>query len=348
MIILNVVKTKQRIVYWDLLKIIACFCVIVNHTNSFIFNSTQPSLLWFISVIYYLISKIAVPIFILVTGCTLLNKTDTYKKALHRFMKIILVIVLFSFMFYIVDIFIFDLGDFNLIDFLVKLVREPYTGSYWYLYTYAGIVLMMPILQKVVKALNKKDLIFYIVISLIFFGIYPMLVKYFPDVMITSYFELPLINMYVCLLFIGYYIGNYVKCDKKLMIIAIALFFCSIGVNTILIYNEYLIDAHGYYVFFDNKFIVTTIIASVSVFYIVKCISISDIISKYINKIGKYTFGIYLLSDFFILHLYKLQVFLMNHFYAIFAILLFEIIVFICGMIGVFIIKKIPYLKKII
>lgn len=51
-------KAKQeKIVYIEILRIIACFLVIVNHTNSKIFLNSQIGDRWFASITYFLYVK---------------------------------------------------------------------------------------------------------------------------------------------------------------------------------------------------------------------------------------------------------------------------------------------------
>lgn len=44
---------------FDILRILACFLVIVNHTNSEVFLGMNPSLTWALSLAYFYFSKIA-------------------------------------------------------------------------------------------------------------------------------------------------------------------------------------------------------------------------------------------------------------------------------------------------
>ena len=76
---------KERICYIDLLRIIACFFVIVNHTNSQIFQNRAPTLTWFVSLTYFFFSKAAVPVFIMISGYTMLSRQETHEKAFSRF-----------------------------------------------------------------------------------------------------------------------------------------------------------------------------------------------------------------------------------------------------------------------
>ncbi|MDE6107380.1 MAG: hypothetical protein K2F83_01730, partial [Oscillospiraceae bacterium] len=61
-------KTAGRLCYIEFIRIAACFLVYVNHTNSDIFYNRTPSLTWFLSLTYFFISKIAMPLFLLIMG----------------------------------------------------------------------------------------------------------------------------------------------------------------------------------------------------------------------------------------------------------------------------------------
>lgn len=89
---------NDRIGYIELLRIIACFLVIVNHTNSVIFLNNTPHVpLWWYSVGIFLLSRIAVPIFIMITGATILSKRENYKKSLKRVFRVIGAVIIFFF-----------------------------------------------------------------------------------------------------------------------------------------------------------------------------------------------------------------------------------------------------------
>ncbi len=70
----------SRKAYIEFLRILACFLVIVNHTAHSIFLLINPSLTWFSSLTWFFISKIAVPIFLFISGALLLKKQDMPRK----------------------------------------------------------------------------------------------------------------------------------------------------------------------------------------------------------------------------------------------------------------------------
>ena len=67
-------KNGTYYMYLDILRIIACFLVIVNHTDSRVFLRTSPSETWFLGLTYFFICKAAVPLFLMISGVLLLRK----------------------------------------------------------------------------------------------------------------------------------------------------------------------------------------------------------------------------------------------------------------------------------
>lgn len=67
----------KRVVYFDVLNILACFCVICLHCNGIVHTYTQTSA-WAQSLAVEVICYWAVPIFFMLTGATLMNYRSKY------------------------------------------------------------------------------------------------------------------------------------------------------------------------------------------------------------------------------------------------------------------------------
>ena len=80
---------KKRESWLDALRITSAFLVIVNHTNSDVFQASSPEYAtWWLSVAWYYLCKIAVPVFVMVSGAVLLPRQDSLRKCLGRFGRI--------------------------------------------------------------------------------------------------------------------------------------------------------------------------------------------------------------------------------------------------------------------
>ncbi len=350
--IIEVIKMKENSkVYLDILRILACFLVIVNHTNSDIFLQMGPSLTWLFSISYFFVCRIAVPLFLMISGCLLLKKEDNYKKSFKRIFRIILVILIFSLIYY-VDYCYKSKTSFDLIEYLKLIYQQHITNAFWYLYTYLGLLIMLPILQPIVKRLSQKKLMYFLGISFLFLGTMPILIHYFPHLQYDSYFELYLFSPFIGYFIAGYYIDNYIQHTKRNSIYAFIIFIISISISIIFTYFEYRKSYADYYLLFSDIKFIPIILASCSIFYLGKYYfqtGFSLKWNKIIHYLGGLTFGIYLLSDILIEKFWWIYLRLCEiGIHQILSILVLEIIVFLTGGIITVILKKVPFIKKII
>ncbi|NCB06144.1 MAG: hypothetical protein EOM69_11590, partial [Clostridia bacterium] len=212
---------RERSLYVDVLRVIACFLVIVNHTNSRVFQHSDPSqAIWYLSMGYYYLAKTAVPLFVMISGICLLGKDDSPRRALGRFLRMLAVTVLFSYLYYCYH------HDWSFVyatsprAFLESLWDRPATDAFWYLYMYLGLLLCMPLMQRLVKALSKGWLGYFLLVSLGVLGAWPLAQHYFPSLKAPMFFDLPMFGLFLGLLAAGHYLRVYVKTTRRGVLIA--------------------------------------------------------------------------------------------------------------------------------
>lgn len=152
---------KKHYIYLDYVKILACFMVLINHTNSVVFRSTTPSPLWFASISYFFFSKPAVSLFIMASGAVLLSRDSTYGQSMRRVLRIVVILVVFSLLYYAIN----GGGFSGLPAFLPSILHSQATNALWYLYLYIGILFMAPVMRLIVKNACKKDIQYLLLIS---------------------------------------------------------------------------------------------------------------------------------------------------------------------------------------
>lgn len=356
---MSVNNNHKHLIYLNILKIIACFLVISNHTIGMVFTRTTPiSKSWFISISYFCFSKIAVPVFIMVTGALLLCKIDSYKKWLERISRAIIILLIFSSIYYIFNIYIQNNAVFDsvnsIFDFILLIYNRNVTTSFWYLYLYISILITLPFLQRLVSTFDKNMYIIFISISILFLGTMPIILHYKPEYYYSIYINSDFFSTTFGLLITGHFINQYVKYNKKLVLIDCLIILSSIIIIPYLTYLEYLKNSSSY-LFFENREFITVTAPAISTFYLVKCFCEKvNINKKYtidiITHISKCTFCIYLLSDMFLNFLRP--IFYNSDFVEtanpLVAVLIFQVMLFIINLIASSIFLKIPYLNKII
>lgn len=383
----NSIKTASRAVSMrvtglDMYRIIACMLVIINHCNSKVMFQVPPkSLAWFVTVGVFYITKIAVPGFLMIAGYNLLHRLDSWKKTRQRALRIFLVMVVFSLLY-----FAWRSADYGLYEswktipggivwnfakgFVGSLFHNQITDAFWYLYMYLGIMIVLPFLQKLAHAMSKEDFYVLFGIAFIFTCVIPTVAEFVPFFAFTSYFELPIVRSFggsVVYMFIGHYYYAYVmnsaeetggfiektSRDKENYIkTPIWALVCGFVLGFVLNMTISMIEfgATGGESFLNVGEIeyLPLFIESLSMFTLLLKIRYSEWMMKLIGFIAPCTFGIYLFSDFICSQTHMIYYYLCIYMNRLFAVAIQDIVALIIAFGVVWLLRKIPVLRKYI
>lgn len=339
---------NTKLLHIEFMRIVACFLVIVNHTEESLFLERGPSFTWFAGLVYFFICKIAVPVFLMIMGAVLLIKTDPPRKAAKRLLRGIGILVVASAVYYIY--YGTKSGQtLSISDFFEKVFQIRITNAFWYLHLYIGLLCLTPILQKLVKALNKREIEWMLFLSVGVLGAVPLIHLFIPSFGLSWYFTSVLFSTYIGVLICGYYIEKYVVIDCVKFCVSGLLFVLLIFIQTLATYWFYQKDPSTYKYLDDPRFI--TIIGSAICFYImVKYIflkiRVGPRLAKAINYLGSLTFGMYLFSDLVMDLTQPLHQFFREYVHVILAMVFWELIIFaICAVLTAAL-KQVPGFKK--
>lgn len=339
---------KKRILYLDILRIIACLGVIANHTN--IILKRADAALTSVSgaelaggVLYMVLCKMAVTLFLMISGVLLLKRIDSYKKIFQRIFRVGVVLLVFSAGYYM-------MGDYAHTpkDFIMTVTKTNVTTAFWYLYLYLGILVMLPVLQRMVKNFKKMDYWYFFIFAL---GVcsFSFVTEY------NAHFSLPVFATSVGIVMLGYYLNNYVDLEKynfkRFMAAGLAVCAVIVGFLYLYTYRGVMAGSDTAYrlIVYDNVFYVAL---SFCVFLMVKYltlkIEISDKMAKVVTFTGACTFGIYLFSDFIIA---KMMPYFeawadTSNIYMLFVVILLDVSVFAAGFVITAVLKQIPVIKR--
>lgn len=343
--------SSNRKTYIEVMRIIAAFLVIVNHTNSDVFlKMAEPqSFTWFFSLTYFYISKIAVPVFFMIMGGLLLHKIDTPKKSVERVLRMVVVTILFSLVYYIKGNWANPSGM-SVLAFIKMMFTFRATNAYWYIYGYIGLLILLPLMQRMARAFSKKATLYFVTVSMGVMGLIPIIDLFFhvrPHHFITDMF----FAVHLGTVFAGYYIEKYMKINLNTFLAAVIGFISLITfqvVFTVKFYN----DNPENYLQLDNWQFLTITMSALCFYVIFKYMStvvkIKDATAKVLCYLGSLTFGIYLMSDMIMSLTRPLYANLQQDASIMVATIVWEIIIFfICGAITA-VLKFIPGLKKLL
>ena len=346
----NAAETKQ-IDYISLSKILACFSVVILHTNNkfwdFEFNIYKDY--WISANLIECIFYLAVPMFVLCIGATLLDFNERYGLIIYykkRILKIIIPLLSWTFLLYFYKVYFLKIMDKNKITF--TFLWNLYYGHGVYeimssLHSFLLLYLIIPLLAFVEKSNKLKIYTYCFVTLLLCQAFFPYLINIFGLNLIWIYN----INIgYIIYIFAGYIIQNY----KFSIISKIIIYFLGIFGVLIHIIGTYILTLKYKRIIILHKGYLNLpcILYSCSVFLFIKDNSnlmFKFINKKIINKIGSLTIGPFFMHtpiiDFSFKYL-KIDKYGLN--YRLFGGI---IICSICLLIT-FILKKIPIINYIV
>lgn len=220
---------SPRKVYLDILRIVAIFLVVFNHTPAFHFpfftfeEHIGTKLMRIISAF----DKVAVPLFLMISGALLLPKHETIstllKKRVCRFVIVLLLFQVMQAVYYSVACGENGIGIRSFLsDCYWGSIEKGFVlgwagaGTVWYFYVYIGVLLMLPFLRNMVKGMETVHFHYLFAIQMVFFVLCPalfvMITGVSPeDFALIKY--LPLCSNIFIYVFAGYYAEHVVKVE---------------------------------------------------------------------------------------------------------------------------------------
>ncbi len=309
----SVVYMKKT--YIESLRMIAIILVIYNHTRELgftLYQYTSDTGAYYLSVLMIPVCKTAVPIFLMISGATLLGKTEDYRHLFSgrivRYAGIILFWGTLQYLRYVRT----GKAELSVRGWWNNIYSSPRLETYWYLYLYLGFLLLLPLLRKAVSGMTNKDYGYLFGLSCVS-SILTMFGYFSGSFINNSVFLLPSVFFYPLS---GYWIDN--ASD-----------------------SSYGKDALKYGL---------TPIISFGIFGFIKSVDKRYLHSAGLKRMilaaGDTVFGIYLTEDMIRNQIVKLIVHIRVDDFVI--AVLYTLSTFAAGAVFVFIMKKLPVLKRLV
>lgn len=205
-------KTANRKLHLELLRIFSILCIIFAHTgyNGFVlFTQTPTSPLYPVFLLMAHLCRPSVVLFWMISGALLLEREESYTVLYRkRILRFALALVIFSSLQY--AYYLFKSGDsFDMNYYLVLIFAGKISDlapAYWYLYALLAILVMLPILRRLVKAMSDRDFIYLLVVVIFFRNIMHFAMYFsFKDYFLSNQFLMQLMPVQVLSLIAGYY-----------------------------------------------------------------------------------------------------------------------------------------------
>lgn len=338
---------KKRIVYFDVLKVITCFMVIMIHviSRNWYVLDLKSNEFTFLTILDS-ICRCAVPIYLMISGAIFSNEDKNIKiKDMFRkyILNIFLIYLFWNMTYSILNIIVYGNKIIN-----VKVLKDIFISTILgngifhlkFLVTIIGFYLCVPFVRCITKKENK-NLLQYLIILLFIFTCTPSILTVF-----SINLKYPTLFTGFTLYFIlGYYLNTF-EINKKYRYVIYVLGLISLIVTPILTINYSILNnIHSQRFFEYGSF--NIYLYSASLFLLFKNIFNKKEETKLLNSLSKLYFGIYLIHGLVLGLLMKYNVFNLNMNLTI-KVFFISLIVFIISLITSFILSKIPFIKRLI
>lgn len=352
-------QSKERVIYADLLRIIAIFGVIMIHTTANVMLSTLPvgNGVWNIANALTSIVRFSVPLFFMVSGVFFLDpkrdmpiKKIFCKNILRLVSALVFWAVLYE-LYYVIEAWIKS-GEFSwpmLGNGIMKILTGNGHFHLYFIYIMIGLYIVSPVLRVITKHATRRQIEYYLLLFVLFSSVLPFIFKIAPLADFGQ--NITRLQMYFAVGFVGYFLAGYYfntyEISKKVTYVIYALGILS-----------WLTSGIGTWWRSTSKGAVDVMLyeglspfimfCSVAVFLAFKNLNLSGLSPKVtyaISRVAKTSFGIYLMHDFFNMLLASFGIWLKN--YNLFVVVpLYSLAVFLVCMVISAGILKIPGVNK--
>lgn len=358
--------SKNKIVWIEILRVVACFAVVLLHVSSDCYWAVPPSdPKWVAYLLGHGLTRFAVPTFIMISGMLYLNpaRNITFKKLYTQYLfKNIVMYCAWAVIYSILEIYVFkNIGEINdvcIIKAIVKYSISKPKYHLWYLATFVGLLFVVPILKAITESPKSKELCEYIIILFLIFkvgrqSLVALNFQYANYIdKIFNLFSPEMVCNWIGFLILGYYLYTY-DISKPYSIIIYILGIMGISAGLFVCYRYSNLNGKAIPKYYANFSVYSTIFA-IAVFLFFKnqfqSMVFSDKVTSVINKISGCTLGIYLIHPFFrdVFAAAEIDQFILNEMFsnAWIALLTLTILVFIASFGMVCILKRIPVVRK--
>ncbi len=343
----------NRKVYFDYMRVFAIFNVVILHICAYRWYELDiNSAEWLIVDTYNSIVRWAVPTFIMISGALFLGREIPIKTIYSKYI------------FRIITAFIFWTLVYALFsnEPLFSKFKQIIQGYYhmWFLFLIVGMYISVPILKCIIR--DEKLTKYFLLVSFIVAFILPTITQlansFGPEISIKTMESIntDLINMSInSFLGMGFYyvLGYYI--DNKLVEIKHKVYIYVLGflgllLTVLLSYTStklVKVPQSGFY----SNYQLNVLFYSVAAFLLIKNLfknGINEKIDKFVGRIAKYSFGIYLVHVLIIEQLESICGINGLSYQPIIFIPILALIIFVIACIISAVINHIPILRKYI
>lgn len=210
---------QERMLHIDLLRIIACFSVVMLHSSAqYWYGLPLTDKNWLVINTYDALVRFGVPVFVMISGSLFLSPgkpVDLKRLYRHNILRLAILYIVWSAIYGLYDCLCSGQTSIGIQDVL----KEIYSGRYhlWYLPMIIGLYMLLPLFKGWLKNASRRDVEYFLGLFLLFkIFRYTLLVLKPMDfaAFLLNIFDVDDILSYPGYFILGYYM-TYYKIDRR-------------------------------------------------------------------------------------------------------------------------------------
>lgn len=301
---------KDHIKYLDYLNVAACFSVVALHVNTCIWRFPQSIDYWKSCVAIECIFYWAVPIFFMITGCTLMDFDRKYSLKIYfkkRVLRTFIPFIIWSFIAIAYNLVIhkIDLSALSVKFLLDQIINTRLMRVYWFFIPLFAVYLSIPVLNAIDRDKRKRVFLYAAFIAFLTVSFLPGIFKIL-NIRYNGALQVPVAGGFLIYVLLGYLLENNFQLTKKQRYLIYALGLLGLFSRMYTLYYWSLANGKidntlkGYTIF-------PTVFFSVAVFVFFKYeLTKCNFVDKYyqtVRYLSSCSFGIYLVHVYFSRHI---------------------------------------------
>ena len=343
---------NNRIISFDVLRIVAAFAVVMLHIASQRLDTSFPSTEWEIRNVYDSFVRWCVPVFFMISGALFLNIGRNvsvgrlYKK---NILHLIFIFFAWSFIYALYSANV--RGDYNVSHLILRIFEGPV--HFWFLKILIGLYVTIPILRMITQ--NKHAEEYFLIVAFItafvlptfftFIGLFNESAKNLVSYHYNAY-GIRIASGYVGYFVLGHYLFTYRLSSSVKRFIYIMGLFSVFSVIFLTHWYCHHINASSE-LFYDNLN-VFTLFESMAIYLAIIDLKISKKYYPVVSGLSSLSLGVYLTHVLVFVLFSELLGIDSGSLNPLFFIPCFSLIVFMLSCLIVALIKKIPILNKLV
>lgn len=341
--------TWNKKTHIEILRTVAIILVLLNHSDLYytFYTNTANVITFGVSLLISSVCKMNVPLFMMITGALLIPKAESVKTIFRkRLPRMLTVLICCSLLMYLLQCFVWEQNVFSISEFAKKVLTNDIQTSYWYLYEYIGILMMLPFVGALARNLSDETLDYFVGLGLVV-KVGVAIVGIFTGYSLPVHFFVLEDSVFYVVL--GYYLENRFSTDHKKVtyLKCIIVFLMCIFVCMALVQVDRMISG----VYEQSVLSMMTPIMVALLYVLIKkcCMEHPHMrLTALFQPVGSCAFGIYLIEHIWQKVFLRMYLWLCTKTFGVIACSVYVICIFGGAFVCTMIMKRIKIVRKFI